>query len=169
MIAPIHALVGAGVARAAKNKWWLALPIAFWSHQVIDFANPYVQHYLPNGIDLWLGIPGLIIVLAIAWLPWRGWWPPRWWFWSALAATGPDIIDWGILRLLGQSPAIHRFFWSSLWLDPWWAVVWLVAAIGLGVALLVPYREKLITAVTVIGMIALIVFGLRRRKKDDGT
>ena len=135
MIAPIHVGTGAVIGQAFGGRWqrWLvALPLAFFSHQILDFANPYILHNMSYGLDLWLGIPGTIGISAVVIKPWQNWRSLRAWHWrhvpAMVVAMSPDIIDWMILRPLGQGNPIHTFFWSKHWLNPWLAGVWLVLA-----------------------------------------
>jgi len=115
MIAPIHLAAGSLSQRASKH-WYLWMPLAFISHQALDWTSGRILHENTPWPFTALTIAGII---AIAWYgrkQWQG---------MGLAIL-PDVVDWMISKA-GHGP-IHRFFWSPRWLEPEWAFVWLSIA-----------------------------------------
>ena len=126
MIAPVHLTAGAFSQRASKH-WYLWAPLAFFSHQVLDWTSGRILHENAPWPFTALTIAGTI---AVAWYGRRQWA-------GMFIAISPDVIDW-LLAKAGHGP-IHRWFWSPRWQQPEWALAWLVLATVILVLIL---REK---------------------------
>jgi len=115
MIAPIHLAAGA-LSQRLTRKCYLWMPLAFFSHQVLDWTSGRILHENTPWPFTVLTIIGTIPVV----------WYGRRQYAGMYIAVSPDILD-GILAEVGHGP-IHRWFWSARWQEPTWAFVWLLLA-----------------------------------------
>ena len=129
MILPIHLAAGAFSQRLTR-KWYLWVPLAFFSHQVLDWTSGRIWHeFNPDKMVTMASWP--FVVLSIVGAIVIAWYGRRQWT-GMLVAISPDLIDHvpGALGLTTRSQwlPIHRWFWSARWQQPEWALAWLILA-----------------------------------------
>ena len=132
MIAPVHLASGALIQRVGK-RWYLWLPLAFLSHQVLDWTNGHIFHEAPDASNWPFTVLSIVGALAVVWYGRRQWA-------GMTVAILPDIIDhvpnyfhW---TTRAEWLPVHRWFWSARWQQPEWALAWMAVALVIVILIL---------------------------------
>lgn len=155
MLAGPHLATGAVIGRALRRPW-LALPLAFGSHYLLD-ALPHAYMTLRDGqlIALKAAIVSADALVGIGLVLWLAWREPRW------GTIAGSALAAGALDLLNPITPV------GVWLAAWPGTAWLIS-LHVRHAWHVPFGDWLAGfghSVVVIAVAAVAGYLLKRGRK----